>query len=104
MAGSLSDVVREFGRGEASLEMLRTAARAEPRERELASEILRVIMDWESRGMTHSVRARTDLRIRVESLVPAAPPPPPAGGPAERPRASGLSLYEPGLRGQRRRG
>ena len=104
MPGSLSDVVREFGRGEATLEMLRVAARAEPRERDLASEVLRVIMDWESRGLTHTVRARTDLRIRVEALVPAAPPPPPAGGPAERPRASGLSLYEPGLRGQRRRG
>ncbi|MDP1847154.1 MAG: hypothetical protein Q8K79_05115 [Solirubrobacteraceae bacterium] len=104
MAGSLSDVVREFGRGEATLEMLRSAARAENRERDLASEVLRLIMDWESRRLTHTVRARTDLRIRIEALVPAAPPAPPAGGPAERPRASGLSLYEPGLRGQKRRG
>jgi hypothetical protein len=84
--------------------MLRAAARAENRERELASAVLRLIMQWESGGLTDTVRARDDLRTNVKALVPAAAPEPPPPAPGDRPRATGLSLYEPGLRGQRRRG
>lgn len=104
MAGRLSDVARGFGRGEATLEMLRAAARAEPRERELASQVLKLITDWESSGLTHNARARDGLRMRVKALVPATPPAAQTPAAAQRPRASGLSLYEAGLRGQRRRG
>ncbi len=104
MAGRLSDVARDFGRGEATLEMLRAAARAEHGDRELASQVLRLIVEWESGGLTHTVRARDDLRMRVKALVPATAPAAHAPASAQRPRASGLSLYEAGLRGQRRRG
>jgi hypothetical protein len=104
MAGRLSDVARDFGRGEATLETLRAAAHAEHGERELASHVLRLIMDWERSGLTHTVRARDDLRMRVKALVPATAPAAHAPASTERPRASGLSLYEAGLRGQRRRG
>lgn len=103
MPANLRDVARAFGRGEATLEMLRAAARAAPGDRQLADQVLKLIMDWESSGLTHTVRSRTDLRMRVKALVPAPPPAPNAPAPGERRRASGNSLYEPGLRGQKRR-
>jgi len=89
----LSDVTRDFARGDTSLEALRAAARAERMHRHLADEILRLITEWENSG-DNSTSSRNELRARAKRLVP--PDPPPRKEPAE-------SFYEPGLRGQKRR-
>lgn len=100
MAFDLRDVTRKFGRGEATLHTLRDAARAERVDRQLAEQVLKLIMEWENSGRTNNDHARSELRMRVKALVPAAPTAAAAG---QRRRASGNSFYEPGLRGQRRR-
>lgn len=104
MPTNLRDVARDFGRGEATLETLRAAARTERGDRELADQVLKLIMDWETGGQTHSDRSRTDLRLRVKQLVPAAPTAPASSAASGSRRPAGESLYAAGLRGQRRRG
>ncbi|HEV2060949.1 MAG TPA: hypothetical protein VGR11_16485 [Solirubrobacteraceae bacterium] len=101
MPPNLRDVTRDFGRGEATLESLRAAARAEHRDRQLANEILTLIGEWENSPQKDSVRSRDDLRARAKKLVPPAPPDPPA---STSRRPPGESIYDAGLRGQRRRG
>jgi hypothetical protein len=101
MQPNLREVTREFGRGSVSLETLRAAAHAEHGDRGLAGEVLRLISEWESRGLTQNDRFRGELRMRVKQLVPVDAPPP-AGSTNRRP--AGESLYDAGLRGQRRRG
>ncbi len=101
MAQNLTHVTRAFGRGEATLETLRAAARAERGDRRLAETILQLITDWENSGWTDSEVSRTQLRIRVKQLVPAAPTTPPASTYRRDPSES---LYAAGLRGQKRRG
>lgn len=101
MALDLKDVTRAFGRGEATLESLRAAARAEPYDRQLAGEIMRLISDWENSAWKDSARSRDDLRANIKSLVPPAPT---ASSPASTSRRQPReSIYEAGLRGQRRR-
>lgn len=102
MAPDLRDVTREFARGEATLETLRAAARSERSDRQLAEAVLQLIARCESAARTDSARARArdDLRDRAKQLVPAAPAAP-AGSTNRRP--PGESIYEAGLRGQRRR-
>lgn len=98
---NLRDVSREFSRGAATLDTLRNAARAEPTDRQLAAELLRLIAEWEAGAWTwtDSGRAKSELRWRVKQLVPPPAPPP---TPSRRP--PGESMYDAGLRGQRRRG
>ena len=91
MQTRLRDVTRAFGIGEATLEDLREAANAERVDRQMADEVLRLIADWERRQYP-----RNELRSHVRSITP--PPPPPSRHPP------GESLYDAGLRGQRRRG
>ncbi|MGH2919995.1 MAG: hypothetical protein ACRDLS_15545, partial [Solirubrobacteraceae bacterium] len=93
----LRDVTREFARGEAPLEALRGAARAERGDRRLADEILKLITEWESSAWSASAWSRNELRARAKSLVPPAPP---ASTSRQDPATS---MYEAGLRGQRRR-
>ncbi len=100
MPSNLRDVASDFGRGLATLETLRGAARAERNDRQLAEEILKLIADWENSAWKDSVRSRDDLRARAKQLVPPAPPAPPAATSRRRPAES---IYEAGLRGQRRR-
>src|SRR5687767_13313607 len=100
MPPNLRDVARDFGRGEATLESLRGAARAERGDRQLADGILRLIAGWENSPQRHSVRSREDLRAEVKQLVPPEPPAPSA---STSRRPPGESIYEAGLRGQRRR-
>lgn len=97
MPPNLRDVTREFGRGEATLETLRQAARAERLDRPVADQILRLITDWENSPGSETDRAKNELRARVKQLVPPEPPPS-----ASR-REPGESIYAAGLRGQRRR-
>ena len=99
MPRNLRDLTRDFGRGDTTLETLRGAARAEPSDRHLAGAILNVITDWENSGWTDSVASRNQLRLRIKQLVPATPPP---AEPKNR-RPPGESMYDAGLRGQRRR-
>lgn len=87
----MRDVTRAFGIGEATLEDLREAAMAERVDRQLADAVLRLIAEWETSAWT-----RNEFRTRARDLLPATPPP------SRRPE--GESLYEAGLRGQRRRG
>lgn len=102
MPPSLRDVTRDFALGEATLEALRAAARAERGNRPLADEILRLIGVCERSGRTDSARVRAmhDLRDRARALAPPGPDKPASD--ARRP--PGESIYEAGLRGQRRRG
>lgn len=104
MPADLRDVTRDFGRGDATLETLRAAAHAERIDRRLADAILRLIADWERKPGRETALTRNLLRARVEDLVPPAPPPPPPPSAAEHRRPPGESIYEAGLRGQRRRG
>lgn len=97
----LKDVTRAFGRGEATLESLRAAARGELYDRQLAGEIIRLISDWENSAWKDSARSRGDLRANIKALVPPAPTVASPGLTSRRkPRES---IYEAGLRGQRRR-
>jgi hypothetical protein len=100
MPADLRDVTREFGRGQTTLENLREAARAEPRDRQLAGALLQLIAEWESTAVTVSVRSRSELRARIRQLVP---PDPPASPEASARRDPAESIYAAGLRGQRRR-
>ena len=102
MPPSLRDVTRDFALGEATLETLRAAARAERSNRPLADEILRLIGECERSGRTDSARVRAmhDLRDRAKAL---APPGPAARAASDARRPPGESIYEAGLRGQRRR-
>ncbi len=96
MPPDLRNVTREFARGETPLEALRQAARAERSDRRLADEILKLITEWEDSAWD-SALSRNELRARAKQLVP---PPPPE--PTSRQDAT-ASMYEAGLRGQRRR-
>jgi hypothetical protein len=96
------DVVRDFSLGDATLDMLRSAARAESSDRQMANEILKLIADWERTPWTDSVVAKNELRARAKQLVPAAPPPGSRG--RRDPNVDpATAMYEAGLRGQRRR-
>jgi hypothetical protein len=96
MPPNLRDVTREFARGQAPLETLRRAAREEPIDRQLADGILKLIADWERTRSPASAWSRNDLRARAKELVP---PDPPASSSRRNPTES---MYEAGLRGQRR--
>lgn len=98
MRHSLKNVTREFVLGVATLGTWREAARAEPVDRRLADEILRVISDWENTSWPDIARARNELRERAERLVPPAPP----DEPERRKQDPATAMYEAGLRGQRR--
>lgn len=100
MPPDLRDVTRDFGRGQTTLESWRGAARAERDDRQLAAEVLKLIADWENSAWRDSVRSREDLRARAKQLVPAAPAAPPASASRRGPKSS---IYDAGLRGQRRR-
>ena len=100
MPPNLRDVTRDFGRGQTTLESWRGAARAERDDRQLAAEVLKLIADWESSAWKDSVRSREDLRARAKQLVPAAPAAPPESASRRGPKSS---IYDAGLRGQRRR-
>ena len=100
MPANLRDVTRGFGRGEATLESLRGAAHAERSDRQLADQVLQLITAWETSAWKDSARSRDDLRVRVGDLVPPDPPTPPAAASSRKP---GESIYEAGLRGQKRR-
>ena len=100
MSTNLRDLTRAFGRGEATLESLRGAARAERDDRQLADEVLTLITHWENSPVKDTARARDDLRVRAKKLVP---PDPPAATVSKSRREPAKSIYEAGLRGQRRR-
>lgn len=97
MQPGLRDITRDFARGEAPLEALRAAARAEPVDRRLADEILALISEWERSAWVASAWSRNELRARAKQLVPPAPPAEPSR------QDAAASMYEAGLRGQRRR-
>ncbi len=97
MAPKLKDVTGEFARGEAPLEALRAAARAERVHRQLADELLKLIAEWESSTWHNSTSSKNELRARAKELIPPDPP-------LETIRRNtGYSFYEAGLRGQKRR-
>jgi len=73
MPSSLRELTREFARGEAPLETLRGAARAERTDRHLADRILALISEWERGGRTDSHWSRNELRDRAKKLVPDIP-------------------------------
>jgi hypothetical protein len=105
MAPKLRDVTREFARGDATLQTLREAARAERANRGLADRILQMIAEWERSATTNSARAKSELRARAELLVPTDPDDEP-DAPADRGDWRGgmdatTFMYESGLRGQR---
>ena len=87
----LRDVTRAFGIGEATLDTWREAAHAERTDRQLAEAVLRLIAEWEN-----SAWSRNEFRTRARQLIPPLPPPPR--------RPNDTSIYDAGLRGQRRRG
>ena len=91
MRTHMREVARAFGIGEATLEDLREAAMAERVDRQLAVAVLGLIDQWETSAWT-----RNEFRTHVRALLPATPPPP------RRPNDE--SIYDAGLRGQRRRG
>ena len=95
MPRSLRDVTRDFSLGEATLEDLREAAYAERMERSLAASVLGLISEWENSAWA-SDRSRDTLRARAKALVPARQP-------VSKNRRGSESIYEAGLRGQRRR-
>ena len=101
MAPNLTDVTRAFYRGEATLETLRRAARAEGSDRHLAARILGLITDWENSGWTESEASRSALRLQVKQAVP---PPPTTSPKSTYHRDPAESLYAAGIRGQKRRG
>ena len=87
----LSDITRKFACGEVSLLDWRDAAHRERFDRQLSEKVLSLIAQFEN-----SMWTRNDLRSRARELVPAERP-------AAR-RRPAESIYEAGLRGQRRRG
>ncbi len=106
MPATLQDVTRDFALGQATLETLREAARDERRDRGLAGQLLALIAEWDTSVLTDSARARlrNSLRERAKALVPAAPPPEPEKPTwTSRQAPEKSSLYEAGLRPQRRR-
>lgn len=98
MPSELRDVAREFSLGNTTLEALRDAARTSRGDRQVADAILAAIAAWESDPRKDSARVRNELRARIKQLAPPLPPPVQSGEEAT------MSMYGPGLRGQRRRG
>lgn len=97
MPSRLREVTQEFARGDTTLEALRQAAREEIRDRVIADQVLRLISDWESNTADKSAWARNELRERAGQLVPAPLPPPPEKKDYTK------TMYDTGLRGQKRR-
>ena len=92
MQSNLKDVAQDFARGVDTLAALREAAHAEVIDRRLAGEVLRLIAVFEG----GSGWSRNELRTRMRQIAPTPPP-------ESKPRYEG-SMYDAGLRGQRRRG
>jgi hypothetical protein len=99
MPTNLRDVARDFALGQVALETLRRAAHAEAVDRRLADELLKAIADWENSPSPQGAYARNELRARAKQLVPSGPPAEPEASRNTDPTAS---MYEAGLRGQRR--
>jgi len=101
MAPRLKEVTREFALGVTTLGTWREAARAESADRRLADEVLRLISDWENTAWPDMTRARNELRAGAERLAPA-----PLGSSVEEEKKAKkdptATMYEAGLRGQRR--
>ena len=86
-----------FARGEATLEDLREAARKEPVDRLVADRLLKLISDWERHAVAKTAPwYREELRDRAGEIVPPLDPEP------EKPKDYAATMYETGLRGQRR--
>jgi len=100
MLAKLTELARDFGRGQVSLTTLREAARCERSNRRLADEILRLIAAWEDSPTAQSMTARDDLRWNVKLLVPPEPEVSPS---SKRRKEPTESIYAAGLRGQQRR-
>jgi hypothetical protein len=99
MPTRLRDVAHDFALGQVALETLRRAAHDEVVDRRLADEILKAIADWERSPSPQGAYARNELRARAKQLVPSAPAAEPE---AKRDKDPTASMYEAGLRGQRR--
>ncbi len=99
MAQNLRALTREFSLGVVTFGAWREAARVERVDRRLADEILRVIREWESTSWPDVARARNELRLRADKIVPPAPLDAPA---PKRKVDPATAMYEAGLRGQRR--
>lgn len=97
MRSGLRDVVRAFSLGEITLDMLRAAALAERVDRGLAERVLGLVAEWERSAWAGKDTGRSELRYRAKQLIPPEPPAP------EMRRPPGESIYEAGIRGQRRR-
>ena len=103
MLPNLAEVARTFGRGEATLDTLRLAASADRADRRLADTLLALIAEWESSAYKDTVWSRNELRARASQLAPPVPVAPLTAPVSARLREPAESIYEAGLRGQKRR-